>query len=155
MKQISRPAAGHRRTRNDHAAETAEDYVEAVADLSAQEGRCRVVDLAQHFGVSHVTVTKIISRLQRDGLVDTQKYGPIALTDRGKQLAAKSRRRHQIVYDFLLAIGVSEANAAIDAEGIEHHVGSETLQKLEEYAAARLARKPARKSKKRATKPAP
>jgi DtxR family manganese transport transcriptional regulator len=152
MKEASRTAAGHRRTRNDHAAETAEDYVEAIGDLTKQHGRCRVVDLARHFGVSHVTVTKILSRLQREGLVETQKYGPITLTERGKQLAARSRRRHQVVYQFLVAIGVSEANAAIDAEGIEHHVGSETLARLEEYAAAKLSRKSRRSVAKR---PAP
>jgi DtxR family transcriptional regulator, manganese transport regulator len=144
MNDTPRTAAGHRRTRNDHAAETAEDYVEAIGDLSKKEGRCRVIDLARHFGVSHVTVTKIVARLQRDGLVETQKYGPVSLTDRGKQLAARSRRRHQIVYQFLLAIGVGEANAAIDAEGIEHHVSSETLARLEKFAAGTLPRRKSR-----------
>jgi DtxR family manganese transport transcriptional regulator len=48
------------------------------------------------------------------------------------------------VYQFLVAIGVSEANAAVDAEGIEHHVGSETLARLKEYA-AKLKGKPPRK----------
>ena len=49
----------------------------------------------------------------------------------GKRLAAKSRRRHEIVYQFLLAIGVEKTIAAIDAEGIEHHVSPETLQRFE------------------------
>ena len=48
----------HRRTRNDHSSETAEDYVEAVADLQDENGLCRVVDLAKRFAVSHVTVTE-------------------------------------------------------------------------------------------------
>ena len=34
-------------TRREHAAEIAEDYVEAIADLSASQGESRVVELAR------------------------------------------------------------------------------------------------------------
>jgi DtxR family transcriptional regulator, manganese transport regulator len=115
------------RTRHDHATETAEDYVEAVAQLQADRGECRGADLARLFKVSHVTVTKTIARLKDEGLVDTRPYGPIALTARGRRLARESQRRHDLVLSFLLAIGVSEETARIDAEGIEHHVSKETL----------------------------
>jgi DtxR family manganese transport transcriptional regulator len=112
------------------AADSAEDYVEAVSEIIAENGRCRAVDLANRFDVSHVTVAKIIARLVKEGLVGTKPHGPISLTPRGKRLAEKTRRRHETVYRFLLAIGVSKKNAAIDAEGIEHHLSSETLQRL-------------------------
>lgn len=122
----------HRRTRRDHATETAEDYVEAVADILDESGTCRVADLARRFAVSHVTVTRIVARLQDEGLLATRPYRPISLTPKGKRLAARSRRRHEIVYRFLLAIAVDEATAAIDAEGIEHHVSPQTLRRLKE-----------------------
>ena len=125
----------HQRTRDDHALETAEDYVEAVEDITREQGKCRVIDLARHFGVSHVTVTKIIKRLHREGLVETQPYRPIKLTARGRRLAAKSRKCHEIVYQFLLAIGVDARTAAIDSEGIEHHVSPATLKKFEQFTA--------------------
>lgn len=118
----------HRRTRSDHAQETAEDYVEAIGQLHVDAGKCRVIDLARRFDVSHVTVTKVIARLKREGLVTSQPYGPLELTASGRHLAAKSRRRHEIVYEFLRAIGVSESVAAIDTEGIEHHVSRQTLE---------------------------
>lgn len=116
------------RTRRDHATETAEDYVEAVAQLEADNGECRGADLARLFEVSHVTVTKTIARLKDEGLVDTRPYGPITLTAQGRRLARESQRRHDLVLDFLLAIGVSDETARIDAEGIEHHVSKETLE---------------------------
>jgi DtxR family manganese transport transcriptional regulator len=118
----------HRRTRSDHAQETAEDYVEAIDQLQSDAGKCRVVDLARRFDVSHVTVTKVVARLKREGLVTSEPYGPLELTATGRQLAAKSRRRHEIVYEFLRAIGVGEQTAAIDTEGIEHHVSRQTLE---------------------------
>lgn len=116
-----------RRTRSDHAQETAEDYVEAIDQIHAELGRCRVVDLSRRFDVTHVTVTKVIARLKREGLVNSEPYRPLELTESGRQLAAKARRTHEIVYQFLRAIGVSESVAAIDTEGIEHHVSRQTL----------------------------
>ncbi len=121
----------HRRTRRDHASETAEDYVEAVAEIAASEaGECRVANLAKRFDVSHVTVTKIVARLVREGLVETEPYGPVQLTAAGRRLAAKCRERHETVYAFLVALGVPTDIAAVDAEGIEHHVSPQTLEQF-------------------------
>ena len=64
-----RPPTRHIRARADRSRETAEDYVEAVADVIAEKGEARVVDLARFFAVSHVTVSRTVSRLQRGGLV--------------------------------------------------------------------------------------
>ncbi|MDA1052088.1 MAG: manganese-binding transcriptional regulator MntR [Planctomycetota bacterium] len=124
----------HQRTRADHSTELAEDYVEAVAELIEAHGSCRVTDLAEYFDVSHVTVNRAVARFQRAGWVTTKPYGPIELTKQGTQLAESSRRRHAIVYQFLLALGVDEKTAATDAEGIEHHVSPETLQRMEQFA---------------------
>ena len=117
-----------RRTRSDHANETAEDYVEAIAETIAASGVCRNADLARLFAVSHVTVNKTIGRLKKEGLVETEPYGPVSLTAEGERLAAKSKRRHEVVLEFLLSLGISRAVAEIDSEGIEHHVSEETLR---------------------------
>ena len=121
------------KVRRDHATETAEDYVEAVADILAREGRCRVKDLAEHMGVSHVTVTRIVTRLQGEKLLDTAPYRPIRLTPRGEALAERSRRRHELVLNFLRALGVPEEDAKRDAEGMEHHVGRKTLARMQQF----------------------
>ena len=120
-----------RKVRAEHAAETAQDYVEAVSDIVHRQGICRVKHLAEHMGVSHVTVSRIISRLLDEQLVETERYRPIRLTALGERLAAESRRRHGVVRQFLLALGVPEAEAGSDAEGIEHHVGASTLRCME------------------------
>ncbi|WP_146581747.1 manganese-binding transcriptional regulator MntR [Neorhodopirellula pilleata] len=126
------PSRKYQRTRSDHASEVAEDYVEAIADAIADAGVCRAMDLVSHFDVTHATVSKTVGRLQRDGLVETSPYQPITLTSKGKRLATKSRRRHEVVKSFLKRIGVSESAAAIDSEGIEHHVSDETLAAMKQ-----------------------
>lgn len=117
----------HQRTRSDHASEVAEDYVEAIADAIDQRGVCRAVDLVSHFAVTHATVNNTVKRLERDGLVKTAPYQPIELTSSGRRLASQSRRRHEIVEAFLRKLGVTAQTAAVDSEGIEHHVSKETL----------------------------
>ncbi|MBL9001264.1 MAG: manganese-binding transcriptional regulator MntR [Phycisphaerae bacterium] len=128
-------AASHRRVRADHAAETAQDYAEAIADLIDQRGEARVTDIALALGVSHVTVVRTIGRLRRDGLVTALPYRSVFLTKDGRAIAEEARRRHRIVLAFLRALGVSAATADTDAEGIEHHVSDETLRAMERFAA--------------------
>jgi DtxR family manganese transport transcriptional regulator len=116
-----------RRSRRDRAGEIAQDYVEAIADLSASVGEARVVDLARRLGVTHVTVNRTLARLQRAGYVNTKPYRAIFLTDAGRRLAEESKRRHGTVMAFLCSLGISKKTAEMDAEGIEHHVSPETL----------------------------
>lgn len=130
----------HQRARADRSAETAEDYVEQIADLIASVGEARVVDLARRIGVTHVTVVRTIERLQKAGLVSTKPYRSIFLTQSGKDLAERCRRRHEIVVQFLRALGISDAVAQGDAEGIEHHVSAETLAAFERFAAGERSR---------------
>ncbi|MEQ1826453.1 MAG: manganese-binding transcriptional regulator MntR [Pirellula sp.] len=119
------------KTRRDHATETAEDYVEAIAEIIESEGVCRCVNLVNRFSVTNATVNNTVARLVRDGLVETQPYRPLLLTAKGKRLASECMKRHKLVEAFLLAMGISPEIAAEDSEGIEHHVSKETLSAMQ------------------------
>lgn len=133
-------AAYQRRTRQQHAQERAQDYVEAIADLISLHGEARATDLARTLGVTHVTVIRTVQRLQRDGLVTSLPYRSIFLTEAGRKLASKAKTRHRTVVAFLEALGISSSTARADAEGIEHHVSPETLAALERFLAERKHR---------------
>ncbi len=105
--------------------------MEAIDEILSEQATCRAKDLAEVFAVSHVTVHRIVTRLEREGWLRTAPYQPITLTAKGKRLAKMARQRHDIVYRFLLSIGVPPDVAAIDAEGIEHHVSQQTLDRFE------------------------
>jgi DtxR family manganese transport transcriptional regulator len=122
---------GH--VRDAHQRELAEDYVELIADLIDQRGEARVVDLAGRLGVTNATVNNAIQRLRRDGLVTSKPYRSIFLTEQGRELAETSRERHQVVREFLIALGVDDETADTDAEGIEHHVSDSTLGAFRGY----------------------
>ena len=121
------------RIRRAHQSEIAEDYVEMISDLIVETGEARAVDLASRFGVTSPTVNATIQRLQREGLVESRPYRSIFLTPAGRKLAEASREKHQVVRDFLVAIGVNEEVAEQDAEGVEHHVSEQTLTRFKEF----------------------
>ena len=131
-----RQAENLSQTRREHANEIAEDYVEAIADLVAELGEARVVDLAKRLGVTHVTVNRTIARLQNAGLVKSQPYRAIFLTEKGRALAITCKIRHETVVAFLRVLGVPERVAEMDAEGIEHHVSPETLSAFKRHTTA-------------------
>lgn len=121
-------AALFNQVREAHRTEATEDYVELIDDLIRVNGEARLVDVASRMGVTQPTASKTLARLQRDGFINSEPYRSIFLTDQGKELANQSRLRHEIVFNFLLAIGVSNDTAIRDSEGMEHHVSEETLK---------------------------
>jgi DtxR family manganese transport transcriptional regulator len=122
-----------RQARLARRAELVEDYVELIADLIDDGGEARQVDIAARLGVAQPTVAKMLKRLSDDGLVVQRRYRGIFLTDNGRELANRSRQRHQVVEAFLRALGISPETARLDAEGIEHHVSAETLRAFETF----------------------
>lgn len=130
-----RRAAAFRRTREAHKSEVAEDYVELIGDLIAEQGEARLTDVAENMAVTQATAAKIIARLKREGLVENKPYRSLFLTEAGSHMADRSRVRHRVVYDFLRALGIEDAVAEADSEGMEHHVSDVTLRAIAQLTA--------------------
>lgn len=128
-------ATSFRNVRQARRNELVEDYVELIADLIDDTGEARPVDIAARLGVTKPTVNKMLKRLAQDELITQRPYRAVFLTDAGRDLAVASRKRHQIVEGFLMALGISPETARNDAEGIEHHVSDETLDVFERFVA--------------------
>jgi DtxR family manganese transport transcriptional regulator len=120
-------AEAFRQARDARRSELVEDYVELIDDLIREGGEARQVDIAARLGVAQPTVARMLRKLADEGLVIRKAYRGVFLTDDGRSLAQASRERHEVVEDFLVALGVSPEIAQRDAEGIEHHVSEETL----------------------------
>ena len=122
-----------KKVRNAHKTENTEDYLELIADLLNKNGEARIVDIADQLGIAQATANKTIKRLQLQGYVNKEPYRSIFLTLKGQKIASHSKKRHKIVYDFLINLGVDYQTASADSEGIEHHVSQKTLSKMEKY----------------------
>jgi len=127
----------YKKAREDNASEAAADYLELIQDLFDEFGEARATDLASRMGVSHVTVSKGLQRLVRDGYVTYRPYRSIFLTDEGREVARQARERHVVVLQFLLSLGIPQDVAEKDAEGMEHHLSPETLEALKRFSSPR------------------
>ncbi|WP_309386790.1 iron dependent repressor, metal binding and dimerization domain protein [Cerasicoccus frondis] len=126
------PARRHQRVRKQHSNELAQDYAEAIHELAEAGQTPRVTDLQEIFGVSHVSVVRALQRFEKRGLLDRSGDG-IELTAEGRKMATEAAARHNLVVDFLRALGVSEPQAHADAEGLEHHISDETLAAMKRF----------------------
>ena len=117
------------KVRNAHKTENTEDYLELIAELLNTKGEARIVDIAESLGIAQATANKTIQRLQTQGYI----YRSIFLTFKGQKIASESKKRHNIVYNFLLNLGLDKNTASEDAEGIEHHVSEKTLRKMDNF----------------------
>lgn len=113
-----------------------EDYLEVIYELIQRKGYATTVDISKYMSVSSPSVTKMVQRLDESGLVKYEKYRGIVLTNEGVSIAVGIRDRHNLLVEFLKTIGVDEAIANSDAEGIEHHLHVQTLKKLEAFLAS-------------------
>jgi DtxR family Mn-dependent transcriptional regulator len=108
-----------------------EEYLEVILELTNEKGGlARVSDIAERLGISPASVTEMIQKLQKNGLVIHERYGPIKLTERGTEIAEIVRKRHDILKTFLKLLGINEEIAEKDACEIEHNVNQETVKRL-------------------------
>ncbi len=107
-----------------------EDYLEVVYDLMQRKGYARSADIAELLGVKPASVTVMLQRLHAKGFVVYERYRGLTLTSRGEQLAKSVQQRHRTILKFLRILGVEEKIAKSDAEGIEHHVHKDTVNRM-------------------------
>ena len=122
-----------KKVRNAHKTENTEDYLELISELLTSKGEARIVDIAKQLDIAQATANKTIQRLQNQGYIKREPYRSIFLTVKGQMIASKSKKRHNIVFKFLLNLGLDHKTASADAEGIEHHVSEKTLKKMEKF----------------------
>ena len=91
------------------------------------------IDIAQKLDIAQATANKTIKRLVSQGYLKKEPYRSIFLTIKGQVIANNSKKRHRIVYDFLINLGLDKITASADSEGIEHHVSEKTLTKMEKF----------------------
>ena len=110
-----------------------EDYLEVVYDLIETKGYARSVDIAERLNVKTPSVTNMIQKLDGMGLVNYERYRGLTLTDKGERMARFTQQKHALLVRFLGILGIEEKTAKLDAEGIEHHVHRETLNRIEHF----------------------
>ncbi|WP_326907646.1 metal-dependent transcriptional regulator [Sedimentibacter sp. MB31-C6] len=114
--------------------ESMEMYLETVYILENNHGHAHVVDIANRLAVSKPGVTKAIKHLKEQGFVNTQKYGVILLTEKGREVSEEIYKKHQLIELFLEhSLKLSAEQASIDACKIEHVLSDEMTEAIKIY----------------------
>ncbi len=117
--------------RSEYLGESLEDYAEAILELEGREGSARVTDISKRLAVSKPSVSEALVVLKERGIVEYAPYSYIRLTEKGRTLAKKVRRRHEILSGFLTDIlGIRPEKADHQACRMEHILEPETIEKM-------------------------
>jgi len=112
---------------------TMEEYIEIIHALEIREVRAATGRIAKEMKVKPSSATEMLQKLQHEGLLQYETYAGATLTDSGKKLALELKGKHRAIADFLEIIGVDRCVAEQDACQMEHHVGRETMERLERF----------------------
>lgn len=114
---------------------TVEDYLEQILILCEQKGEAQITDIAKSLTPtrSKPSVTEFVTKLKRYGLVNYEKYGTVTLTENGRKIAKKIKKRHDYLSSFLQILGVPEKQSEEDACIMEHNLSKETALKFEAF----------------------
>ena len=111
-----------------------EDYLEVIYNLSLECENVRSTDISNALKVTKPSTHKALISLAEQGYIQKQPYGTVMLTERGSVIAKSILKKHKAIRTLLIDIlGVSQANAEIDACKIEHCIGEETTKKLYDF----------------------
>lgn len=112
---------------------TIEEYVEVVLNLQTEMQKVHTNNVAEALNVNPASVTEMFQKLNKEGYINYEKYGGVTLTGKGKKIAISTKKKHDILKNFLIILGVDEKIADNDACRIEHNVNPETMEKLRKF----------------------
>ena len=110
--------------------ESGENYLETILVLHQRTGFVRAIDIATELSFSKPSVSRAMSVLREAGHIEVARDGQITLIESGRAIAEKIYERHQLLTEYLTALGVSPEIAAEDACRMEHVISEESFQKL-------------------------
>ena len=126
--------------------ESLEDYLEAIAELSAVEDHAHTRDIAARLQVKMPSVTGALRQLAKMGYIVYKTHYPVTLTPKGKLVAENIASRHQVLKRFFVDIlGMLPENASEAACHLEHLVDETAVNQFKLFSEAITTRTDARK----------
>ena len=108
-----------------------QDYLQAIYRLQEEQVRVSTSALADRLGVAPASVTGMIRKLHRDGLVEYARYRGVVLTAEGQNAALRVVRRHRLWELFLTEVlGLSWDEVHVEAHRLEHATSERVAERL-------------------------
>lgn len=110
--------------------QSAEDYLEMILILSKSQDKVRSIDISRALNFSRPSVSIAMKNLKEKKLITISDSNAIKLTLEGKKIAEKILKRHRIIANALIELGVSRETAEKDACKIEHDISPESFSAI-------------------------
>ncbi|KAF1297160.1 Cro/Cl family transcriptional regulator [Enterococcus sp. JM4C] len=111
-----------------------EDYLKLILELGGDENSVSNKQIVSGLGVSAASVSEMISKLVKEGLVEHSPYKGAQLTEEGLKKASTLIRKHRLWEVFLVEhLNFTWNEVHDDAEVLEHVTSSHLAKRLEEY----------------------
>ena len=111
-----------------------EMYLKTILQLQVRSGEAHVKDIAQILNVSKPSVTKALDGLKKKGLISQENYGPVFLTEAGRQTSILVNYKHKIISKYLeehLLLPTTEAEE--NACRMEHVITESFMESIKAY----------------------
>lgn len=111
----------------------AEDYLKAIYELEQRGAAAGTNDIAARLRIAPASVTGMVQRLARLGLVESERYRGTRLTDAGRMAALQLIRRHRIIESYLVQrLGFGWDDVHEEAERLEHAASDQLIARMAE-----------------------
>ncbi len=108
-----------------------EDYLINILRLTDGTGVVKTTELANYMQVSPASVTEMLKVLQKEGLVNYERYRGVSLTEEGNIKARGLRRKHHIMERFLTdVLEIDHKEAHDQACAVEHSISDDAANKM-------------------------
>ncbi|MBM4194220.1 MAG: metal-dependent transcriptional regulator [Gemmatimonadetes bacterium] len=109
----------------------AEDYLKAIYELEREGDAAGTNALADRLDIAAASVSGMLQRLARLGLVKTERYHGTRLTAAGRAVALQLIRRHRIIESYLVArLGFAWDDVHDEAERLEHAASPQLIEAM-------------------------
>jgi DtxR family Mn-dependent transcriptional regulator len=108
-----------------------EDYLKAIFELESRGAPAGTNEIAAALHIAAPSVSGMIRRLSRQGLVTHEPYKGVQLTREGRRAALKTIRRHRVIEAYLTqALGYPWDRVHDEAEHLEHAASDELIDRM-------------------------
>ena len=114
-----------------------EDYLEMICRLLHKSQVVRTKELADMLHVKASSVSKMIQILNSAGYIESEKYGYITVTEKGKMEGEYFLYRHKVLEQFLCTLNQTKDELE-QVERIEHFLNKTTVANLSKLTIAML-----------------
>ncbi len=109
----------------------AEDYLKVIYEIERDGEAAATTAIAERLHIAPASVSGMVRRLARQGLVVVERYRGVRLTPKGRRVALQMIRRHRVLESYLVTrLGYGWDGVHDEAERLEHAASPDLIDRM-------------------------